>query len=265
MRLLVAPMDTTGVRTPHASGTEDGEYEVEKVLLKNVHVDKNPYYLLKWAGYGYGELSWESEASLDCTELVKEFHDRRNVCSIIYSNMSPEERENYPGFLTKYLHGMTDSLIMDTFILEGALDEFNKKNGFGKLIVENWTDDSELPLNWKPIPKNIHTNAVRMELMKTEAEKQCSCDQCSVSTCPCMTVRVQHGYIHANVNVITECNDLCDCKHCPPRAFNKGRQEPLILFKNRKSGFSVRALRDIREGRFVVEYVGVSHLVYFAL
>lgn len=195
---------------------------------------------------------------MGCPELVKEFLHRRSVSTKIYNSFPLSEKEHYSGFLTKYLNGMTDSITMDCYILEAALDEFNKKNHFGKLVVENWTSEPELPLIWQPIPKCVTSSAARRELLKTKEKKCCQCANCAVSTCDCMTVRIQHGYIHANVNVITECTEKCDCKTCPPKAFTRGRQEDLILFKGHKSGWGLRTLKDIREGRFVVEYVGVS-------
>jgi len=46
------------------------EYEVEKIFDKRKHYWKIQY-LIKWKGYLLSEASWESEANLNCLELLK--------------------------------------------------------------------------------------------------------------------------------------------------------------------------------------------------
>jgi hypothetical protein len=48
------------------------QYVVEKILDKRMRRNKVEY-LLQWEGYGEEENTWETEASLNCPDLVKQY------------------------------------------------------------------------------------------------------------------------------------------------------------------------------------------------
>ena len=57
---------------------DDEVFEVEKVVGERIKGRKRQY-LLKWKGYGHNENTWEDEANCDCTELIKEFKERKSL------------------------------------------------------------------------------------------------------------------------------------------------------------------------------------------
>lgn len=58
--------------------TEEEEFEVEKVVDKRINKGKVEY-LLKWKGYPAEDNTWESEESLECPELLRDYGERRRL------------------------------------------------------------------------------------------------------------------------------------------------------------------------------------------
>lgn len=52
---------------------ENQEWKVEKIIDVRYHRDKTRDFLIRWEGYSYRSDSWEPEANLDCSDLMKKF------------------------------------------------------------------------------------------------------------------------------------------------------------------------------------------------
>ena len=62
--------------TFHYQEQEDDEYEVEKI----VDYDRNSQrYLIKWKGYPSEENTWEPLTNLNCSKMLRQYHQTRIV------------------------------------------------------------------------------------------------------------------------------------------------------------------------------------------
>lgn len=56
---------------------------------------------------------------------------------------------------------------------------------------------------------------------------------------------------------IFECNNRCDCDDsCPNRVVQRGRRVRLCIYRTPNKGWAVKTLQRIKEGAFVLEYLG---------
>lgn len=53
---------------------EEGEFIVERII-NHKFINGKCYYLLKWKDFDDRENTWEEESSLDCPDLLEEYHD----------------------------------------------------------------------------------------------------------------------------------------------------------------------------------------------
>lgn len=53
---------------------EEGEYIVERII-NHKFVNGKCFYLLKWKDFDDRDNTWEEESSLDCPDLLEEYHD----------------------------------------------------------------------------------------------------------------------------------------------------------------------------------------------
>ncbi|RWS05468.1 Chromobox protein-like protein [Dinothrombium tinctorium] len=69
------------------STNSENEYEVERVVEKKKQNGKT-FYLLKWKGYSEEENTWEPEENVTCSELLKEFEERRKAEKLLKEGQS---------------------------------------------------------------------------------------------------------------------------------------------------------------------------------
>lgn len=74
------------------SGTEDEEYEVEKILGKRKR-QGGIEYLIKWAGYDNSQNTWEPEENLDCADRIKDFEEKNKAAELAKKEKKTRERK----------------------------------------------------------------------------------------------------------------------------------------------------------------------------
>lgn len=74
------------------SGTEDEEYEVEKILGKRKR-QGGIEYLIKWAGYDNSQNTWEPEENLDCADRIKDFEEKSKAAELAKKEKKTRERK----------------------------------------------------------------------------------------------------------------------------------------------------------------------------
>ncbi|KAK3607193.1 hypothetical protein CHS0354_008878 [Potamilus streckersoni] len=94
----------------------------------------------------------------------------------------------------------------------------------------------------------------------------CECEDCysnKKSCCPSQCGAVFAYYKHKRVRVprgtpIYECNKRCECgPDCPNRVVQQGRKFRVCIFRTANGrGWGVKAMQNIKQGSFVMEYVG---------
>lgn len=85
-------------------GSSEDEYEVERVIAKRVRRGRIEY-LVRWAGYGDEDDTWQTEDSMNCPKLIAEFEASQsvaggddgtsfstNICSVKKPPHSPRSR-----------------------------------------------------------------------------------------------------------------------------------------------------------------------------
>lgn len=104
----------------------------------------------------------------------------------------------------------------------------------------------------------------------------CECEDChsnQKTCCPAQCGSTFAYYKKKRLRVIRgtpiyECNKRCKCgPECPNRVVQQGRKFKVCLFRTANGrGWGVKTLQKIKEGSFVVEYVGeVKNLFFFWL
>lgn len=73
--------------------TPPKEWEVERVLSKQIKRDASVHYLLKWKNYK-GEPTWEPNENCGCPKLIKEFEDDINRNSSGKDRLSVESKSS---------------------------------------------------------------------------------------------------------------------------------------------------------------------------
>jgi len=74
------------------SGTDDEEYEVEKILGKRKR-QGGVEYLIKWAGYDNSQNTWEPEENLDCADRIKDFEEKNLAAEQAKKEKKTRERK----------------------------------------------------------------------------------------------------------------------------------------------------------------------------
>ncbi|CAB0011301.1 unnamed protein product, partial [Nesidiocoris tenuis] len=130
------------------------------------------------------------------------------------------------------------------------------------LIVVNGVDLDGPPANFHWINKNITDVDVKIP---DDNPLYCKCEGgchrvecCWKENCIGKPYTI-HGHLRfARGTPVYECNKNCQCgPNCGNRILQKGRQVRVAIFKTYNGiGWGVRALEDIAESQFVVEYVG---------
>ncbi|KAF1749405.1 hypothetical protein GCK72_025873 [Caenorhabditis remanei] len=65
------------------------------------------------------------------------------------------------------------------------------------------------------------------------------------------------GFEYEEERIVIECSDACGCSYkCPRRQLQRGQQKYLVVFYEGDRGFGVRAAEFIKQGEFIMEYVG---------
>jgi chromobox protein 5 len=75
------------------SGTEDEEYEVEKILGKRKR-QGGVEYLIKWAGYDNSQNTWEPEENLDCADRIKDFEEKNLAAELAKKEKKRERKKS---------------------------------------------------------------------------------------------------------------------------------------------------------------------------
>lgn len=67
--------DSTRQHSSLKEAVQDVDYEVDKILAKQMSIDGNVAYLVKWKGW-QGEPTWEPESNCQCPQKINEFDKR---------------------------------------------------------------------------------------------------------------------------------------------------------------------------------------------
>ena len=86
--------------TPLPRATDDGEYEIEKILGHRRKRSGDYVYLVKWKGYSYEESTWESKSNFK-SHTLKAYHDQRKAERAQESDSSSDDDDDLHGGQTK--------------------------------------------------------------------------------------------------------------------------------------------------------------------
>ena len=149
------------------------------------------------------------------------------------------------------------------------INEVNKDPA--KIFVENKVDLEGPPANFTYITDYIAGKGVEIP---SEPIIGCECESCTASSdcCPkkagvdfpyyknCRRTRLHPG------QPIYECNSRCKCgPECPNRVVQLGRRHKVCIYRTKMKGWGVRTLQKIKQGSFVMEYVGEVTKVYHVI
>ena len=93
--LLKAAID--GKEYPHQplpSQSDDGEYEVEKIVSHKKRKDGKTVYLVKWQGYSYEECTWEPAKHFQ-PKTLQAYHAARKEAKANETDSSSEDEEDH--------------------------------------------------------------------------------------------------------------------------------------------------------------------------
>ena len=79
---------------PLPSQSDDGEYEVEKIVSHKKRKDGKMVYLVKWQGYSYEECTWEPAKHFKPTTL-RAYHAARKEAKANETDSSSEDEEDH--------------------------------------------------------------------------------------------------------------------------------------------------------------------------
>ncbi|KAI6172339.1 Histone-lysine N-methyltransferase [Aphelenchoides besseyi] len=197
------------------------------------------------------------------SQLAMEFRDRLLIAYTIRGLCNPNDIPYFPYEVP--LRGERERIDTCRAKWEDRLNAVCTAAGVAPIYVENWVDDELAPKDFKFIQRNIIRDDVYLEF--THVPKalgvRCECENsCSTSEICCdkfyhKTFAYDEQRVKPNVEYIIECSDQCDCSlSCKNRVLQRGRQIPLVLFRTRECGWSIRAATDIPNNTFIMQYIG---------
>ncbi|KAI6197260.1 hypothetical protein M3Y94_01203300 [Aphelenchoides besseyi] len=233
--------------TPKRSSVDsNGTYTVERVLT-SYRSGRVTRYFLKWKDY----------------PLLDVFKTRMSVVNIIRSLCNPADIPNYP-----YDVRLEEERLKKFCQLAQWEDRINgvcARAGVASIYVENWIDDELAPEDFKFIQRNLIRDDVfeqfNFEPLRKGLNCNCESNCAGLQTC-CYTLcnssfaydgqRVRYG-----VKPIIECTNDCDCLlSCKNGVVQRGRQIPVVLFRTKNCGWSIRTAAPIPQNTFVMQYIG---------
>ncbi|KAJ9086576.1 hypothetical protein DSO57_1002702 [Entomophthora muscae] len=247
-------LKTTASQTPNIpyaaslsySDASDDGHEVRLVLAKRT-LKRSVFYLVRWASGSQD--TWIPKIQIQGGELIEAFEamicDNRLVSS----------------WTSVDVNGVT--ITLPPHIVQFV--ELLSRDKGPVISVFNDVDTSGPPLNFAYINSSICGEGV---VQPETLAAGCNCTgACHPNKeCSCFEHQTNHSYFPTYTSRrlkltdnfgIFECNSRCSCsKTCGNRVVQQGRKVKIQLFKTSLKGWGVRALQNIKQGTFIMEYVG---------
>ncbi|GMT13449.1 hypothetical protein PFISCL1PPCAC_4746, partial [Pristionchus fissidentatus] len=277
---------------------QDGEWPEDYIIAP---MDKNLHKVVtKYSGYARCSITIVPHDYIPVKPQFIEFWIRMDALNKVYSCIVDEMGSSVRAFNKKYPHrfapkekghGINQFITSEITLYKSRLRAFEwRKTREADLVnqppilFEDWTGEmGDLPefvyihsLSPSATVKNALEHCDVYGSIKCKSSSACSKDE--VSTCDsALTGRPDKQSKHCGCFLIQkgaacvdkspfECTKecACDAESCGNRVVQRGRQIPILVFKDFAKGWTTRALTVIKKGEFFGEYVGEVLTAYEA-
>eukprot|EP01135_Chromosphaera_perkinsii_P012270 Nk52_evm7s2630 gene=Nk52_evmTU7s2630 len=289
-----AAKEKLGVESDKEEGSSDeeddddgAEYEVEYIVdVRKRWGKKENEYLVKWVNWSKESNTWQTEDSLSCSKLLKEYHTKLNKDM----KKSVQEKKCY------YRNPDADFVVEDEVDVEWTENMLYEKTcvaakqwedclkeelklqnpDLPMLSVVNDINEKGAPDSFTFVSENVYGRLYEDDMLEPDDDFLIGCDctenhdHCGpdtgcvaihtlnpISRKPLFAYNKDKRLILEPGEAIYECNKKCKCgPKCPNRVMQLGPKTRLQIFMTEYKGWGVKNLERIEKGTFVCEYVG---------
>lgn len=141
-----------------------------EAVLGEKTIKRVKHYLIRWKGYGADSDTWEPEDTLNCNELIKEFHANTPSTS---SNVTKEKESNKNGKKrpTKRHSSPVTWSENEEFEVERILEVHHKRDGTREFLV-SWKGYPATENSWEPEDNMTCGDLIKKFMAKVEKAKE---------------------------------------------------------------------------------------------
>lgn len=134
---------------------------MEAVLGEKI-IKRVKHYLIRWKGYGPDSDTWEPSTTLNCNELIKEFHAKTPTSS------STKAKKNSKGKSEKEEPTWSEN---EEFEVDRILEVHHKRDGTREFLV-SWKGYPASENSWEPEENMTCGDLIKKFMAKVEKAKE---------------------------------------------------------------------------------------------
>lgn len=144
--------------------------QVEAVLGEKT-VRGTKHFLIRWKGYGPDSDSWEPESTLNCKELIKEFHSKTSTGTSKAKNEYKSQNSKKGRRTSKSQSTPVTWTENEEFEVERILEVHHKRDGTREFLV-SWKGYPASENSWEPEENMTCAGLIEKFMAKVEKAKE---------------------------------------------------------------------------------------------